>query len=472
MRAHCSSVAHLKTTTRCSPPCPLLQRRSAAEFPVQVGPARSSVRDRLHDVDQCNGNLRQRHGAGRCRRVRGDAAERRKLHRLVLAAFLFLQGLRPRPPAPDFGPNVLIFDSTMSSATIQGKLDAIAGTDEFGTNRYAVLFKPGTYSNLTVNVGYYMQVLGLGLTPDAVTINGNVQCRDGGSALVNFWRSVENLSVVPSGGSMIWAVSQASPLRRIHVKGSLALSDGGYTSGGYLGDSVVDNQISSGSQQQWMSRNSQWGKPETGRKLEHGVCRRRQRPRRLLFPNPPPTTTVPQTPLVREKPFLTIDASGNYSVFVPALRTNSQGTDWSTGTPAGQSIPIGQFLHRESRKATPPRRSTQALSQGKNLILTPGIYNLNSSIQVTRPNTIVLGLGLATLVVRRRISRHNHGRRGRRANRRHYLPGRRERIARSPPNRTDRKRRASRRSNLAIRHLRTRRRQRPRQRAFAVSVHK
>src|SRR5204863_7608253 len=38
-----------------------------------------------------------------------------------------------------------------------------------------------------------------------------------------------------------------------------------------------------------------------------------------------------------------------------------------------------------------------ALAAGANLILTPGIYHLASAITVTRPGTVVLGLGLATL---------------------------------------------------------------------------
>jgi hypothetical protein len=39
-----------------------------------------------------------------------------------------------------------------------------------------------------------------------------------------------------------------------------------------------------------------------------------------------------------------------------------------------------------------------ALARNKNLILTPGIYQLEAPLHVTRANTIVLGLGLATLV--------------------------------------------------------------------------
>ena len=40
----------------------------------------------------------------------------------------------------------------------------------------------------------------------------------------------------------------------------------------------------------------------------------------------------------------------------------------------------------------------QALSQGLNLLFTPGVYHLNQTINVTQADTVVLGLGYATLI--------------------------------------------------------------------------
>ena len=37
------------------------------------------------------------------------------------------------------------------------------------------------------------------------------------------------------------------------------------------------------------------------------------------------------------------------------------------------------------------------MAKGKNLLFTPGIYDLTDTIRVTRPNTVVMGLGFATL---------------------------------------------------------------------------
>ncbi|CAM5606010.1 hypothetical protein SCANM63S_08375 [Streptomyces canarius] len=237
---------------------------------------------------------------------------------------------------PDLGPNVVVFDPSMSSSTIQGKLDTIfkqQETNQFGSQRYAVLFKPGAY-NANVNVGFYTQVLGLGLTPDAVTVNGAVHAEADwfqGNATQNFWRGAENLSVNPTGGGDRWAVSQAAAYRRMHLRGNLALDDGGWSSGGYLADSKVDGQVNSGSQQQWLTRNSQLGS-WTGSNWNMVFVGSQGVPA-TSFPNPP-YTTVAQSPVTREKPFLYVDGSGNYQVFVPSVRTDSTATSWAGGSPA------------------------------------------------------------------------------------------------------------------------------------------
>ena len=113
--------------------------------------------------------------------------------------------IRPAPTNPepvDFGPNVLIFDP--STATIQTWTQNILNaqkTNQFGTARYAFFFKPGVYNNLTVEIGYYTTVHGLGASPDDVTINGGGVQSTGqgpdGTALNNFWRGVENLAIMP-----------------------------------------------------------------------------------------------------------------------------------------------------------------------------------------------------------------------------------------------------------------------------------
>jgi hypothetical protein len=230
----------------------------------------------------------------------------------------------PSPPAgnPDLGPNVSIFDPSMSSATIQSRLNQVFSqqeTNQFGTNRYAMLFKPGSY-NVDANVGFFTQVAGLGLSPDDVTINGAVHAEADwfqGNATQNFWRSAENLSVNPSSGTDRWAVSQAAPYRRMHVRGNLQLDDGGWSSGGLIADSKIDGQIRSGSQQQWLTRNSEMGS-WTGANWNMVFVGDTNAPQGA-FPNPP-YTVVSQAPVTREKPFLYVDPAGAYQVFVLARR--------------------------------------------------------------------------------------------------------------------------------------------------------
>src|SRR5579864_8349611 len=81
-----------------------------------------------------------------------------------------------RDARPEFGPNVVIFDPSMPSQAIQKKIDAVYATqqhNEFGPQRNALLFLPGDYS-VDVPVGFYTEVIGLGASPDATRIAGNV----------------------------------------------------------------------------------------------------------------------------------------------------------------------------------------------------------------------------------------------------------------------------------------------------------
>lgn len=306
--------------------------------------------------------------------------------------------------APNFGPNVLVFDPSTTMGLIQNDSDglfAIQQNNQFGTQRYACLFKPGQYSNLVVNVGYYTQIIGVGQTPDDVVINGDVRS-DGvlpnQNATVNFWRSCDNLAIVPSNnGTMTWAVSQGTWLRRMHIEGSLNLSDtqnGAYSSGGFLADSAIDSTVSSITQQQWLSRNDIWGNWSGG--VWNMVFVGVSNPPTGYWPNPP-ITVITNTPLVREKPFLTLNAHGNFQMVLPSLRTNSLGTTWSAGPTPGTSIPISRFYLAQP-EIDNAGSINAALNAGQHLILTPGVYNLTNSIVVTNPDTIVFGLGYPTLV--------------------------------------------------------------------------
>lgn len=107
-------------------------------------------------------------------------------------------------------------------------------------------------------------------------------------------------------------------------------------------------------------------------------------------------TNVEKTPVVREQPFITVDENDNYSVFVPSKRTNSNGVSWKDGNEAGKSISIDKFYIAKPEKDNADTINN-ALSSGKNLIFTPGIYKVDKPINVTKKDTVVLGMGYATL---------------------------------------------------------------------------
>ncbi len=306
------------------------------------------------------------------------------------------------PRNPNLGPNTFVFDPATPTSTIQSRLNTIFNgqeTNQFGPERYAVLFKPGTYT-ADANLGFFTQVAGLGMSPDDVTINGHVRVEAdwfGGNATQNFWRTSENLSVnLPAGVTVErYAVSQAAPYRRMHLKGAqnqIQLWNGGdgWSSGGLMADTKVDGAVVSGSQQQWYSRNSEFGSwsGSVWNMMFQGV----QGAPPPSFPNPS-HTVIDSTPVIREKPFLYV-ANGEYRVFVPALRQNSSGTSWFNKTPAGSSISLADFFI--VRPGATAATINAALAQGKHLLVTPGTYLVDRTINVTRPDTVVLGLGLAT----------------------------------------------------------------------------
>lgn len=317
---------------------------------------------------------------------------------LTLAYTALYAATAASPATPALGPHVLIFNPSMPAATIQQKIDQIYATQqhsEFGPQRYALMFLPGRY-NINVPVGFYTQVIGLGASPDDVRISGDVHADASArhnNATTTFWRGIEGLSVVPAGGTMQWAVSQAVPFRRMHVLGNLVLHQHhGWASGGWMSDSVIDGNVDSGSQQQWISRNSQW-KSWTGSNWNMVFVGDVNEPAGE-WPKPPYTKVV-QTPIVREAPFLEVDAHGRYSVCVPAMRHDSVGVTWLKGSTPGRVIPMSRFYI--GRPGDTAAKINVELAHGKDLLLTPGIYDLTEPIHVTRPNTVVLGLGFATL---------------------------------------------------------------------------
>ena len=346
----------------------------------------------------------------------------------------------PGANVASFGPNVCVFNNSMSQATIQGDLDVIATqqvpvASQFDSQRYAVLFQPGTYGSagnpLVFQVGYYTQVAGLGARPQDTVVNGAIDvfnnlCTAGTqdcNSDDNFWRSLSNLTLnvtLPksppayappvvdpftkfcTNTAEMWSVSQASPIRRAIINGSVVFQDycanHNFASGGFIADSQVSGKLNFFGNQQFMVRNSAIGGAAgcpngLWNMVYSGV---QGAPAPVFSGQCQQNTVLSASPVTEEEPFLFTDSGGNYNVFVPAVQRGSSGPSWAGGSEAGTSVSLAKFF--VASPDTPALAITAALAHGKDLILTPGVYNLDQPIVVSRPGTVVLGLGLATLV--------------------------------------------------------------------------
>ena len=263
----------------------------------------------------------------------------------------------------------------MPQSQIQATVNAIASQqvpNQFGTQRYALLFEPGTYGSaanpLIFQVGYYTEVAGLGASPGDVVINGSVdvfnQCSadSGCIALDNFWRSLSNLTINAIGlsgcqaNTEFWAVSQAAPMRRVQVNGQTSFMDycsagPQFASGGFVSDSVfTGGSIVNGSQQQFIVRNSNldgwsngvWDQVFAG---DNGAPAQS-----FGTAGGQPYTTLATTPVSKETPFLYTTSNGRFRVLVPGLRRKS------VGPVAGQRDPRPGGRSGSGSSLSPARR--------------------------------------------------------------------------------------------------------------------
>ena len=337
-------------------------------------------------------------------------------------------GGTPPPTGGSLGSNVIVFTPSESEATIQSELNTLGtqqNPNQFGTQRYELLFEPGTYgtaaSPLDFQVGYYEAVAGLGQNPSQTVINGTIdsynQCPGGVqtncNATDNFWRSITNLTINVAGltgcfaGDEVWAASQASPMRRVQVNGNMTLMDfcdgsPDYASGGFIADSQLNGAVTNGSQQQYVVRNSSMNSWSNG-VWNQVFCGDPGAPAQSFASNsgdsggPNPYTTLSTCPTTQEAPYLYQDSSGNYNVFVPSLRTNSSGASWAGGNTPGTSLSVNNTFYVVNSASTITQINA-ALAAGDNLLFTPGVYSYASTINVTRADTKIIGLGFATLI--------------------------------------------------------------------------
>ena len=243
----------------------------------------------------------------------------------VLGLAAHASGAKKQEKTPDFGPNVVVFNPSMPAAEMQTKIDAVYRVQEhseFGPGRNAFLFLPGEYK-VDVPVGFYTEVVGLGATPDAVHITGNVHADASlphNNATCTFWRAAEGFSVTPTGGPETGRCSGRSRRPRPSAACTCGATwcctrtAAGPAAGGCLTRwstaTWAQARSSSGSPQQRVGQLDR-------RELEHGLrgraasARGRLAARRLIPSRRNPGGSRKAVPEV--------DAQGSYSVRVPAL---------------------------------------------------------------------------------------------------------------------------------------------------------
>ena len=359
--------------------------------------------------------------------------------------------------------------------------DVLRGqTGHYSDTRYAFLFAPGVYNNAKINVGYYTQVAGLGQKVDDVKFIGGQGVHslpvyptvDPGS-LDNFWRSAENFASYPvitekdvypgTKGQydrttdlefpkgMVWAVSQAAPLRRV-VTDALFLNFAGFqASGGFIANvKIVDNknndnidllkegcQLEFGSQQQFFTRNCdipaeitpvQREALKSGKFInvaevdKEGVVDGSYRRLRLgawsnVFvgtKNAPATkergggggegpvvSTIADTEICAEKPFITWSgvAGDHFKLQVPKVKRASSGTDLDAAD-TFETVDFSQVyvVRNDEVRQDDATSIQQALDSGLHILFTPATFKIERTLEVKHDGQVILGLGMASLV--------------------------------------------------------------------------
>jgi len=319
----------------------------------------------------------------------------------------------------NFPNSVLILDPSDGDIKNQEKVDEIwkkhgeasaLQNVQFGKNRTLILLKPGKYG-ITINVGYYMSVAGLGKSPADVTVAAVLShlitdTGDHGHSTQCFWRSAENLTITPNNSvkpanTNTWSVSQACPIRRIICNGTLSLVDnslGGedWASGGFIADSQINGDVDPSGQQQWFTRNTSmknwlnlemWNYVFVGCNIDKTIVSSCGKGKNI--------SVIPDTPIIAQKPTLFLDKNGNYNILRPRKVQNTRGPpNWTDG----DVIPLSKFYITNSNDNA--KTINNAIKRNLHIFLSPGIYNLEDSIIINKNNTMILGYGMPTLIAK------------------------------------------------------------------------
>lgn len=280
-------------------------------------------------------------------------------------------------------------------------------TNQFAEGRYAIALLEGTY-NLDISIGYYTSLIGMAQQPDAIAIKGKVQVPNSanGRALDNFWRSCEGVKIDVSGdGLNYWRVSQAAPFRRNIVNGTLVLgqsteTEEGYASGGYIGECTINKvngghgDIDMGTQQQFYIGTSKFENLKGGAwNFLLGGTVSEPISNQQLTQGKKLNTVIDHVDKIAGKPYLIANDINDFELVIPKVMSKVKG-----------ALSYDDAFVNKTKNFTiiDPSVSIETinefLSEGVSIVFSPGIYSYSSPIIVTKNNTVLLGIGLATIV--------------------------------------------------------------------------
>lgn len=355
---------------------------------------------------------------------------------MFITCFVYLLGVlyAAEPNPPNWPSSVSIFSPLMPNSEILAVVNAAfavnggdprttCGNGQFSNERYAFLFLPGTYQALDVPVGYYTSVYGLGVSPTDTVFNDGkgVYCEEScGSfstgALQTFWRSAENFHTTSNyawlvGNGMTWAVSQAAPLRNVKVDHDLLLFEylsefccaAGFASGGWASGVDVAGSTKFGSQQQFMMRNSKGATFDTpvwngvfagvsgAPAARCGFVDTDGNSKQASISN------EANTPLIAEKPYITSIDGKTFKLMIPAAQSYVADVAWSaSGFKAATAVDFSSVYVTQPTDTSAIINAK--LSKGLHVVVSPGIYHLDSALTLSFENQVILGLGMATLI--------------------------------------------------------------------------
>jgi hypothetical protein len=92
--------------------------------------------------------------------------------------------------------------------------------------------------------------------------------------------------------------------------------------------------------------------------------------------------------------------AGKYKLHIPEPRRNSSGAGTDPTGTVWNTVPSVDFssVYVANNETDTAKSINAKLSAGLHVVMAPGIYNLEAALEITKSGTVLLGLGIATLI--------------------------------------------------------------------------